>query len=139
MTRTRGFIAGAVMCGLLGAFDVVSTLGAGSDEGPPLWVALGGCVLGIVTLVGLWFAWHGSRPAINAVVTTRGLSALLAVPVFFVDDVPSGWVPVAAVCIALTVIGVRLLLRPAPDRALATLEPSPPTDRSKRVRGGASR
>ena len=44
MNRTRSFTAGMIICGLLGVFDVISLLTAGSDDGPPLGVAIAGAV-----------------------------------------------------------------------------------------------
>jgi hypothetical protein len=43
------------------------------------------------------------------VIASRVVSALLSLPVFFISDAPAGAVPVSAVGIVLTLIGVALV------------------------------
>ena len=85
---------GLVLCALLGVVDVVSVAGAGAEDGPPTPVLVLGLILGLITLVGVYLAWRGDKRGFIAVVVSRLISALSAVPAFFVDDVPD-WVPVA--------------------------------------------
>ncbi len=66
--------------------------------------------LGAVSLFFLRGAWRGDRPALVGLVATRLLSALLALPAFFIGDVPAGVVAVTAGTVALTVLGVVLAL-----------------------------
>lgn len=100
---------GLVLCALLGAFDVLSVAGAGAEDAPPTPVVVLGLILGLITLVGVFLAWRGARRGFIAVVVSRVLSALSAVPAFFVEDVP-GWVPVAVgIGIVVTVIALGLL------------------------------
>ncbi|HEV7710643.1 MAG TPA: hypothetical protein VGP16_20800 [Asanoa sp.] len=115
MKRTALTTTGLVLAGLLGLGDAVSVVGGGVD-GPPLAVVIAGALLGVITLVGVVLAWRGSRTGIVTVVVTRLLSALLAVPAFFVDDVPAPAVGLAAVGVVVTLVAVALLapaLRPA--------------------------
>lgn len=81
--------------------------------GPPLVVLAVGLVLGVVTLIALVPAWRtGSRTALRAVAGSRIVSAILALPAFFVD-IPAGLMAAAAAAVALTVVSVVLLLAPA--------------------------
>lgn len=111
---------GLGLAGLLGVSDVVSILQPTPDgeEGPPFVVLAIGLVLGLVTLAAMIPAWRtGNRTALRAVAGSRILSAILAVPAFFVD-IPPGLMALAALTVALTVVSVVLMLatagRPAP-------------------------
>jgi len=73
-------------------------------------VTLIGAVLGVITLVGARMAWRGGRSGVVTVIVSRVLSALLALPAFFVDDVPDWVPPVAGIFVVLTVVGVGLLV-----------------------------
>jgi uncharacterized membrane protein len=57
----------------------------GSPDAPPLIVSLGVAALGLITLVSLVPARRGNRGALTAVVVTRVISAVLAVPAFFLN------------------------------------------------------
>lgn len=81
------------------------------ELGPPLSIALLGGLLGIVTLAAVAVAWRtGRRGALRIVAGTRVLSAITALPAFFVD-IPA-WLAVA-VAVVLTVVCVVLVLAPA--------------------------
>ena len=108
MRRTTGITVGLVLAGLLGLVDTVSIL-TDTGDGPPFAIVVAGTVLGLLTLVGVWFGWRGSRAGIVTVVVTRLLSALSAVPAFFVDDVPGALVGLAAVGVAVTLVAVALV------------------------------
>lgn len=100
---------GLALCALLGVFDVLSVAGAGAEDAPPTPIVVLGVILGLITLVGVFLAWRGAKKGFIAVVVSRVLSALSAVPAFFVEDVP-GWVPVAVgIVIVITVIALGLL------------------------------
>lgn len=101
--------AGLVICALLGLTDLSGLAGIGADDGPPLFIILSGVVLGLITLIALPRAWRGEGGALNAVVASRVVSAILGLPVFFVDDAPD-WAPAAVgIGIALTVVAVVLI------------------------------
>jgi hypothetical protein len=70
----------------------------------------GVAALGVLSLVLVALAWRGSTAALVGLVALRLLSALAAVPVFFVEDVPAGVTAVVATSLALTVVGVVLVL-----------------------------
>jgi hypothetical protein len=119
----RSYATGLVIAGLLGLSDIAS-LPFGDGEHPPLPVAAAGAVLGLITLVGAWYAWRGRRGGIVAVIVSRLLSAATALPAFFVDGVPPGFVALAAFGVAVTLLAVGLvavgLRRPAEAPAAAT-------------------
>ncbi|MCA1699190.1 MAG: hypothetical protein LC790_09945, partial [Actinobacteria bacterium] len=89
MTRNTPTIYGLAICALLGVIDIISlaSLLSDADDGPPVLVTLIGAVLGVITLVGARMAWRGGRSGVVTVIVSRVLSALLALPAFFVDDV----------------------------------------------------
>ena len=110
-TRTR---AGLVLAALLGVADVVSAFfpTPGGEVGPPLPIVLLGGLLGIATLAAVVVAWRtGRRGALRVIAGTRVLSAITALPAFFVD-VPAGLKLAVAVAVVLTVVCVVLVLAP---------------------------
>lgn len=109
--------AGLVLAILLGLGDLAMPLGGG--DFPPMPVAIGGATLGLITIVAAILGWRGSRAAVAAVIATRLLSALSALPAFFVAGVPSAGRIAAAAVIALTVVAVGLML-PRMRRAAVT-------------------
>jgi hypothetical protein len=93
---------------VLGLVDVALTGVIGSSDAPPLAVSLGVAALGLITLLSLVPARRGSRPALVAIVVTRVISAVLAVPAFFLDAPP--WVmAVEGFVIAGTITALVLL------------------------------
>jgi hypothetical protein len=111
---------GLVLAGLLGLTDVLSipttpAPGAG-EEGPPVEVLIAATVLGVITLVAVVWAWRtGSRVAARIVAGSRILSAVTALPAFFVEGVPPLLVGLAAAGVLVTIITVGLVLsRPRP-------------------------
>jgi hypothetical protein len=107
MKRTTGVTIGLVLAGILGLSDALGPLTGGGD-GPPFAVLLADSILGVVTVVGVVLGWRGKRPGIIAVIVTRILAALSALPAFFVSGVPGPAVAVAAVGIAATLLAVVL-------------------------------
>jgi hypothetical protein len=101
---------GLVICALLGVVDVISLGGLGADDGPPAGVVVAGAVLGVLTLWGVSIAWRRQRKGAMIVIVTRVISALLGIPAFFVDDVPSWVPPVIGVSLALTAAGAGLVV-----------------------------
>ena len=118
-TRTR---VGLVLAVVLGLADVVATFFPTPDGeiGPPLAIVILGGVIGLATLAAVAVAWRsGRRGALRIVAGTRVLSAITALPAFFVD-VPA-WVKlVVAVGVVLTVVCVVLVLAPARRPATVT-------------------
>jgi hypothetical protein len=111
-TRTR---AGLVLAALLGVADVVTAFFPTPEGqvGPPLPIVLLAGLLGVVTLAAVAVAWRtGRRGALRLIAGTRVLSAVTALPAFFVD-VPPALKLIVAVGIVLTVVCVVLVLSPA--------------------------
>jgi hypothetical protein len=106
---SRTFRVGLVVLGVLSALDLFTPL-LTDGEHPPMAVALAGSVIGLVGLVLLVPAWRGSARAAVALIALRLLSAVTAVPAFFADGVPAVAVLAAAGGIAVTVVGVVLVL-----------------------------
>jgi hypothetical protein len=118
-TRTR---VGLVLAALLAVGDVVSAFFPTPDGvvGPPLMIVVLGGLLGIATLAAVVVAWRsGRRGALWIVAGTRVLSALAALPAFFVD-VPTLVKLLVAVFVVLTIVSVALVLAPARRAASVT-------------------
>ena len=118
-TRTR---VGLVLAALLAVGDVVSAFFPTPDGvvGPPLPIVVLGGLLGIATLAAVVVAWRsGRRGALWIVAGTRVLSALAALPAFFVD-VPALVKLLVAVFVVLTIVSVALVLAPARRAASVT-------------------
>jgi hypothetical protein len=111
MTRTRNLTVGLVIAGLLGVLDLPSFLMSSdsAEDGPPLAVAILSTILGLITLVAVYFGWRGDRRALWTVVGARILSALLGIPAFFVD-VPAGIKILVAVFLVVTLFAVGLII-----------------------------
>jgi len=109
--------AGLVLAALLGVADMVGVVAtpepSAGEQGPPAAVLIAAAVLGIVTIVAAVWTWRtGNRVGSRVVAATRILSAVGALPAFFVEDVPAGLVAVAAAGVVLTVVAVWLVLSP---------------------------
>jgi hypothetical protein len=120
MNRTKGFVTGLVIAGLLALGDITTPF-TSDGEHPPMVIGLICAVLGVITAAGIVLAWRGSRGAVTAIIVTRLLSAMTALPAFFVDGVPAPAKIAAGAGIAITVLAVALiaprLRRPAPVAA----------------------
>jgi hypothetical protein len=95
---------------ILGLIDVAETAVIGSSDAPPLIVSLGVAALGIITLLALVPARRGSRGALTAVVATRVISAVLAVPAFFLNA-PAWVMAVEGFVIVATIAALVLVHR----------------------------
>lgn len=106
---SRFFRTGLVVLGLLSTGDLLSPL-LTDGEHPPMAVALVGSVLGIASLALVVSAWRGATRAVIPLAILRLFSALTAVPAFLAPAVPAPAMAAAAIGIALTVVGVVLVL-----------------------------
>jgi hypothetical protein len=100
---------GLFLLGVIALGDLATPF-ATDGEHPPMWVALTALALGLASLACLPGAWRGRRPAVAGLIGTRLLSAVLAVPAFFVEDMPGEVVGLVGVAVAITVLGVILVL-----------------------------
>jgi hypothetical protein len=100
--------AATAIFALLGLIDVALTAVIGSPDAPPLIVSLGVAALGLITLLSLMPARRGNRGALTAVVVTRVISAVLAVPAFFLNA-PAWVTAVEGFVIAATITALVLV------------------------------
>jgi hypothetical protein len=94
-----------VLATLFGLADLATPLTT-DGEHPPMAIAVAGATLGLLTLAGVGYAWQGRRGGVTTIIVTRLLSAVTAVPAFFVDGVPAGARIVAAARVVLTIVCV---------------------------------
>jgi predicted phage tail protein len=73
-------------------------------------VALAGSVVGLLSLVCLVYVWRGADRPLVPLVLLRVLSAVSALPAFFVSGVPAAAVAAAGCIVVLTVVGLALVL-----------------------------
>ncbi|HYJ54248.1 MAG TPA: hypothetical protein VEX40_01750 [Mycobacterium sp.] len=107
---------GLVVLALVSVADLLTPV-LTDGEHPPMEIAIGAAVVGLVSLVLVGFAWQGKRWPLAPLITLRLASALLAVPAFFASDVPAAAVAVAGVGVAATIFGVVAVLLPARELA----------------------
>jgi hypothetical protein len=117
MPRRTSFRAGLVLLGVLSVLDLFLPL-LSDGEHPPLAVALAASVIGLASLVLIVAAWRGAR-AVALLVALRLLSAVAAVPAFVAPGAPPEALMSAGLLIALTLVGVGLVVAGAlqPNRA----------------------
>jgi hypothetical protein len=100
--------AAAAIFAMLGLIGGALAGVIGSPDAPPLIASLGVAALGLITLLSLVPARRGSRGALIAIVVTRVISAVLAVPAFFLNA--PAWVMIAeAFVIAGTITALVLV------------------------------
>jgi hypothetical protein len=98
---------GLVIFGLLSIGDI-ATLALTDGDTPPYAVAAVGALLGLVSLVLAYQAFRDPRKPLRLLIGLRVLSAVTALPAFFVSGVPAGAQAAAAVFVLLTAVGVLL-------------------------------
>jgi hypothetical protein len=106
---SRSYRAGLMILAFLSLIDVAGPLLTDGDN-PPMAIALVGSALGLASLVCVVLAWRGRTRAVLPLAALRLLSALTAVPAFFISDVPPAIRGLAAVLVLLTVAGVALVV-----------------------------
>lgn len=109
MSQSRMFGAGLVVLGLLSVADLLVPL-LTDGEHPPMFIALIGSALGLVSLAAIYGVRRGSKASLTGLLVVRMLSALAAAPAFSAPDVPPAAKTMAGVFIALTIVGMVLLL-----------------------------
>lgn len=116
---------GLAIAGLLGLFDIPSPFLFTTPEGevgPPIGILVLGSIMGVITVIAVVVAWRsGSAGAVRTAAGARIVSALTALPAFFVD-VPAGIKVGTAVFVVVTIIAVVLMLTPSRSTAPATDE-----------------
>lgn len=114
MTLSTKNRVGLALAGLLGVLDIVAYFFPPDPDagmpGPPPSILLLGLVLGLVTVLAVAVAFKSApKVAIWTTVASRVLSALTAVPAYFVG-VPTVVLVLVTAFIAATVVSVALTL-----------------------------
>lgn len=113
---STAYRVGLVLLGVISLGDLAAPL-LTDGQTPPMFIALIGSALGLLSLVLLVLAWRGRVAAAIGLVVLRLLSALTAVPAFLAPEVPVIPMVLAGVAITVTLVGVVLvftgLRRPA--------------------------
>jgi hypothetical protein len=108
--------AGLVILGLISLGDLAAPLYT-DGQSPPMFIALIGSALGLLSLILVVLAWRGRIAAAIGLVVLRLLSALTAVPAFLEPGVPVVPMILAGIAITATLVGAVLvfagLRRPA--------------------------
>lgn len=74
MSATRSYHIGLTLLAVLSALDLLTPL-LTDGQHPPMAVAVGAAVLGLVSLFLVDVAWRGSRRALSALVVVRSAMA----------------------------------------------------------------
>jgi len=102
--------AGLVLLGLLSLADI-ATLPLTDGEHPPYPIAALAALLGAVSLVLVVQALRDATRSLRLLIGLRVLSAVTALPAFFVDDAPAAAQGAAGGIVVLTAAGVLLSAR----------------------------
>jgi hypothetical protein len=105
----------AALCAVMGLIDIGLIGAIWYDDPPPLVVSLGVGALGLITLLALVPARRGSRPGLATVLVARSISALLAVPAFFLGA--PVWAKILEGFVILATIAVLVMVRQASRQA----------------------
>lgn len=101
----------ALVIGVLDIAGLAMPTPEGDAAGPPIGVLVFSGLMGVATIVlAVVSLRKRNRNAVRGVVITRFLSALSAVPAFFVSGVPGAVVVLVAVFIVLTVVTIALVM-----------------------------
>jgi hypothetical protein len=106
---STAYRAGLVLLGLLSLGDLTAPLYT-DGQSPPMFIALIGSALGLLSLILVVLAWRGQVAAAIGLLALRLLSALTAVPAFLEPGVPLVPMVLAGVAIAVTLVGVGCVL-----------------------------
>lgn len=104
-------IGGRIALVLAALFAVLDILVSASELGGSVIQPIALTVLGMLTLVGIPFAWRRTHGALLLVAATRVLSALSTLPVYFSAETQGVPQVVATVWIFLSILIAVLLLR----------------------------
>ena len=110
MTNGSARRLGLVILGLLSLGDV-STIFLTDGDHPPYAVAAAALVLGLVSLILVVQALRDPSRSLRLLIALRVLSAVTAVPAFFVADVPAAAEVAAATIVVFTAVGILLTAR----------------------------
>jgi hypothetical protein len=103
------FKTGLVLLGVISLGDLTAPLYT-DGQTPPMFIALIGSALGLLSLILVALAWRGRAAAAVGLVVLRLLSALTAVPAFFEPGVPAVPLVLAGIAITVTLVGIGCVL-----------------------------
>jgi hypothetical protein len=101
--------SGVVLLGVLSVIGLTTALFTDGQH-PPVIIAIIGAVLDLISIALAVLAWRGRGAAAIGLCVVRVLSALTAVPAFYVGGVPGPIMAVAGTFIVFTIVGVVLTL-----------------------------
>jgi hypothetical protein len=107
--------AGLIIALLLGLLDLSSpfTPTPDGEDGPPYAILLIDAVLGLITVIAVVIAWRTARRgAVRIAAGARIISAVTALPAFFVD-VPAALQAAVGLFVVVTITCVVLMLAPS--------------------------
>jgi hypothetical protein len=107
ISHVTGRRAGLAIFGVLSLGDI-AMLGLTDGETPPYTVAAVATLLGLGSLPLAVQAFRDPSKPLRLLIGLRVLSAITALPAFFVSDVPTGAQAAAAGVVGLTATGVLL-------------------------------
>lgn len=107
MNSSSGRRLALAIFALLSVGDM-ATLALTDGETPPYAVAAAAALLGLVSLVLVVRALRDPSRPLRLLIGLRVLSAVTALPAFFVTDVPAAAQAAAAAVVLLTAVGVLL-------------------------------
>jgi hypothetical protein len=110
--RTMNTTSARVGLAILGVLSVgdIAQLALSDGKHPPIAVAIVGAVLGLASLPLVVRSWKSASASVRGLSWLRVLSAVTALPAFVVDDVPAAATVAAAGVVALTALGLLLVL-----------------------------
>jgi hypothetical protein len=113
MTNTSRGTARRVGLGIFGLLSLgdIASLALTDGQTPPYVVAAAAALLGLVSLVLTLRAYGDPSQPLRLLIGLRVLSAVTALPAFFVSEVPAGTQVAAAAVVALTAVGILLTAR----------------------------
>ncbi|MGI9155062.1 MAG: hypothetical protein ACR2FG_00240 [Marmoricola sp.] len=110
MQNRTGRRIGLVIFALLSLADIAGIV-LTDGEHPPYAVAALGAALGLVSLFLVVQAFRHPSRSVRLLIGLRVLSAVTALPAFFVSDVPAAALAAATAFVVLTAAGVLLTAR----------------------------
>jgi hypothetical protein len=102
---STAYKTGLVLLGVLSLGDLAAPLYTDGQH-PPMSIALIESAIGLLSLILLVLASRGRTAAAIGLAVLRLLSALTAVPAFFVPGVPAVPMALAGIAITATLVGV---------------------------------
>ena len=121
--QKAGFVLGSIVAllNIPGAFIPTSGTDESTPAGPPVAVLVIALVLGLAAVGLLAWAWRtGRRVPVRAAAVLLVITALSAVPAFFVDSI-AAWIRLfAGAYILATIAAIVLLFSPGPHPVAGT-------------------